>query len=622
MAAVLALIPVLAGSVVVSAKPPVIKDKSVVEVQVLAINDFHGNVEPPSGSGGRVGTTNAGGAAFLATHIRNLEATNANSIVVSAGDLIGASPILSALFHDEPTIEAMNEIGLDLNAVGNHEFDEGATELLRMANGGCHPTDGCQDGTPFGGADFDFLAANVVNTASNETLFAPYSIQNFNGAKVGFIGLTLEGTPLIVSAAGIQGLEFRDEAETINALVPELQEQDVEAIVVLIHEGGSPTALNINGCTGVSGAIVNIVNELDPAIDLVVSGHTHQPYNCVIDGIPTTSAYSFGRLVTDIDMRVSRATKDVVGLSINNRIVTRDVPQDQAIVDLIDRYKVVSAPIANRPIGHITADLSNAGLPDGEQVMGNVIADAQLAATDGPAEGGSVVAFMNPGGVRGSLTYATSPAGEGDGVVTFGEAFTVQPFGNILQSMNVTGAQIDLLLEQQFCGVNSPAGRRRPGSSRSCCRRPGSRTPGTTRSPSSAANVTCATDPALGAVNPASITIGGVPLDLAATYRITTNNFLADGGDGFFVLRDATDRVGGLEDLQALRGVPRRGRAHGHQPAGAHPDHPRELVGPMPQRQRPAIVDRRPFHVRRRRTPRRGAQPPGSASRSVMSWKS
>ena len=204
-------------------KPPVIKDRSQVEVQILALNDFHGNLLPPAGSGGRVGTTLAGGAAYLATHVQNLEATNANSIVVSAGDLIGASPILSALFHDEPTVEAMNEIGLDLNAVGNHEFDEGATELLRMANGGCHPTDGCQDGTPFGGADFDFLAANVVNTTTGETLFAPYAIRNFNGAKVAFIGMTLEGTPIIVSAAGIQGLEFRDEADTVNALVPELR---------------------------------------------------------------------------------------------------------------------------------------------------------------------------------------------------------------------------------------------------------------------------------------------------------------------------------------------------------------------------------------------------------------
>ena len=527
-------------------------DGSQVEVQILALNDFHGNLLPPGGSGGRVGTTLAGGAAYLATHIQNLEATNANSIVVSAGDLIGASPILSALFHDEPTIEAMNEIGLDLNAVGNHEFDEGATELLRMANGGCHPTDGCQDGTPFGGADFDFLAANVVNTTTGETLFAPYAIRNFNGAKVAFIGMTLEGTPLIVSAAGIQGLEFRDEADTVNALVPELREQGVEAIVVLVHEGGSPTALNINGCAGVTGPIVDVVNRLDPEVDLVVSGHTHQPYNCVFNGIPTTSAYSFGRLVTDIDMRVDRATKDVTRLTINNRVVTRDVPQNQAILDLIARYDVVAAPIANRPIGHITAELLNTGQPDGEQVMGDVIADAQLAATDGPPpQGEAVVAFMNPGGVRGSLTFPTSAAGEGDGVVTFGEAFTVQPFGNILQTLSLTGAQIDLMLEQQFCGVNSPSAPT-PGFFKVLLPSAGFAYTWDGAVASAPGNATCATDPALGAVNPASVTLNGVPLDLNATYRVTVNNFLADGGDGFFVLRDGTDRVGGLEDLQAF----------------------------------------------------------------------
>ena len=568
IAVVLALLPALAGASVVSAaKPgPVIKNGPEVDVQILAINDFHGNVEPPTGSGGRVGTVNAGGAAYLATHIKQLEATNQHSIVVSAGDLIGASPILSALFHDEPTIEAMNQIGLDLNAVGNHEFDEGAAELLRMAEGGCHPTDGCQDGTPFAGADFDFLAANVVRSSTGDTLFAPYAIRNFNGAKVAFIGLTLEGTPIIVSAAGIQGLEFHDEAETINALIPEIRAQDVEAVVVLIHEGGSPTALNINGCSGVSGPIVDIVGQLDPEVDLVVSGHTHQPYSCVIDGIPTTSAYSFGRLVTDIDMTVSRATKDVTKLSINNRIVTRDVAPDPAILSLISRYQAVAAPIANRPIGNVTADILRAQAADGEQAMGNVIADAQLAATDGATEGAAVVAFMNAGGVRADLTFASSPAGEGDGVVTFGEAFTVQPFGNILQTLTLTGAQIDLLLEQQFCGVNSPHNSPTPGFFKIMSPSAGFAYTWDEDVASSGGNAVCATDPQAGAVDPDSISINGVPLDLAASYRVTASNFMADGGDGYVVLRDATDRLGGLEDLQAFEAYIRAAGAAGVSP--------------------------------------------------------
>ena len=435
-------------------QPPIIQDKSSVEVQILALNDFHGNLLPPSGSSGRVGTVDAGGAEYLATHVKTLEQTNRNSIVVSAGDLIGASPLLSSLFHDEPTVEAMNNIGLDLNAVGNHEFDEGTDELLRMQNGGCHPVDGCLDGDGFGGADFEFLAANVVSEATGKTLFAPYSIQNFTGAKVAFIGMTLEGTPNIVSPSGVAGFDFLDEADTVNALVPDLKRRGVEAIVVLIHEGGLPTSLNINGCNGVSGPIVDIVNRLDDEVDLVISGHTHQPYVCTIDGKPVTSAFSFGRVVTDIDMKVDRAKKDVTSVMINNRIITRDVAKDPAVTSLITRYNAVAAPIANRPIGTITADLTQTFDASRENTMGNVIADAQLAATAGSGVGNAVMAFMNPGGVRAALTFASSPVGEGDGVVTYGEAFTVQPFGNSLVTMTLTGAQIEAVLEQQFCGLN------------------------------------------------------------------------------------------------------------------------------------------------------------------------
>jgi 5'-nucleotidase len=524
-------------------KPPVIKDGTDVEVQLLALNDFHGNLQPPSGSSGRVGTVNAGGAEYLATHVRDLEATNANTLVVSAGDLIGASPLLSALFHDEPTIEAMNLIGLDLNAVGNHEFDEGTTELLRMQEGGCHPVDGCQDGDGFTGADFEFLAANVVNHETGETLFPPYAIRNFNGAKVAFIGMTLEGTPTIVSPAGVAGFDFLDEADTVNALIPELRAQDVEAIVVLLHEGGSPTALDINGCAGVTGPIVDIAERLDDEVDLVISGHTHQPYNCVFSGIPVTSAFSFGRLLTDIDMRVSRATKDVTSIAINNRIVTRDVQPFAPITDLIARYNALAAPIANRVVGHITSDITRANDESLEQSMGNVIADAQLFATAPGGFGDAVTAFMNPGGVRAELVYASSPAGEGDGVVTYGEMFTVQPFGNSLVTMILTGAQIDRMLEEQFCGINAPVN---AGFFRVLLPAAGFHYTWS-QSAAGAANCDAAT-----AVDPGSITLNGVPVDPAASYRVTVNSFLADGGDGFAVLKQGTNRLGGAVDTDAF----------------------------------------------------------------------
>jgi 5'-nucleotidase len=546
---------------------PVIEDGSELEVQILALNDFHGNLLPPSGSSGRVGTVDAGGAEYLATHVRALKGLNKHSTVVSAGDLIGASPLPSALFHDEPTIEAMNMIGLELNAVGNHEFDEGTEELLRMQRGGCHPVDGCQDGDDFAGADFKFLAANVL-TPRGRTLFDPYVIQKFAGAKIAFIGMTLEGTPTIVSPSGVAGHTFLDEADTVNALIPKIKKQ-TDAIVVLVHEGGSPTSLNINGCSGVSGAIVDIVNRLDSEVDLVVSGHTHQPYSCVFNGIPTTSSFSFGRLITDIDMRVDRDTQEVTSIAINNRIVTRDVAKATDITALIAKYQALAAPIANRVVGHITGDILRANDTSLEQSMGNVIADAQLDATDDPGFGDAVVTFMNPGGVRADLVYASSPVGEGDGVVTYGEIFTVQPFGNSLVTMTLTGAQIERMLEEQFCGINSPANTP-AGFPRVLLPSAGFHY---TWDMSAAGTVDCNV---ANAVDPAGITLNGVPLNLAASYRVTVNSFLADGGDGFNVLKQGTNRLGGAVDTDAFEAYLAAAEPTGVSPA------PRDRIDVVP----------------------------------------
>ena len=427
-----------------------------VDVQILAVNDFHGNLEPPSGSSGRIGTINAGGVEYLATHINNLRATNPNTVVVSAGDMIGASPLLSALFHDEPTIEAFNLIGLDFNAVGNHEFDEGVYELIRMQEGGSHPVDGDLDGDPFYGAEFRYLAANVQWKKNNKPIFPAYKTRSFNGVHVAFIGMTLEGTPSIVTPSGISELNFLDEADTVNALIPELKQKGIETIVVLIHEGGAQVApAPYNGCVGISGAIVDIVNRFDPEVDVVISGHTHNAYNCTINNMLVTSASSFGRIVTDVDLTIDRGTGEVVSMSANNNIVTRDVSKDSLLTALIAKYNVIAAPLANRVIGSITANITRTANAAGESALGDVIADAQLDATNDPGFGEAVVAFMNPGGIRADLTYAGSPAGEGDGNVTYGEMFTVQPFGNSMVTMSLTGAQIDTLLEQQFNGCGT-----------------------------------------------------------------------------------------------------------------------------------------------------------------------
>ena len=526
-----ALVTVALGVVgLVSAAPPA----KMVNVQLLALNDFHGNLLPPAGSSGRVGTIDAGGVEYLTTHINTLRATNRNTAVVSAGDMIGASPLLSALFHDEPTIEAFNNIGLDYNAVGNHEFDEGYTELLRMQNGGCHPVDGCQDGDDFAGADFQFLAANVTRKDNGKTIFPAYKTKSFAGAKVAFIGMTLEGTPLIVTPSGISNLNFLDEADTVNALVPQLKSRGIETIVVLIHEGGVQSApAPYNGCTGISGPIVDIVNRFDDEVDVVISGHTHQPYNCVIDNKIVTSAFSFGRLVTKVDLTIDKKTGEVVTMKSDNVIVTRDVAKDAAQTALIEKYRVFYAPLANRVVGSITADITRTNNLAGESALGDVIADAQLDATNDPGFGDAVVAFMNPGGIRADLTYSQISGGELPGEVTYEEMFTVQPFGNSMVTMTLSGAQIERLLEEQLPGCTLAAAR-------------------VLQVSAGFTYTWVASGPVCDKVDPATIMLNGVNINASASYRVTVNSFLADGGDSFPILTQGTARLGGAVDTDAL----------------------------------------------------------------------
>ncbi len=497
-----------------------------VQLQILAINDFHGNIATSSGSFGGTGR-----ADFLAANIRAAETGVRNSIFVSAGDLIGASPLISALFHDEPTIEAMNLIGLDINAVGNHEFDEGPEELLRMANGGSHPVDGDLDGDPFSGAEFEFLAANVIDDATGKTFFAPYTVRNFQGVKVAFIGMTLEGTPSIVTPSGVAGLTFKDEVETVNALIPELQQKNIESIVVLLHEGGRSDGGQNDCGSGLTGPIAEIAEQLDDAVDLVIAGHTNDEFICEIDGKWVTMADNRGRLFTDIDVTLNRVTKDMTVVAINNvPNLQGGVTPDPVLTALIDKYDALSAPLANTVIGTITTDITEASTVAGESALGDVIADAQLAATAPAGFGDAVVAFMNPGGIRADLTFASSGP-EADGEVTYGEAFTTQPFGNSLVTMSLTGAQIDTLLEQQWVGQTNPR----------------------ILQVSEGFNYEWSDSAADGnRVDPASITINGVPINLGDSYRVTVNSFLADGGDNFSVLTEGTNRLGGEVDLDAL----------------------------------------------------------------------
>ncbi|QIY71911.1 bifunctional UDP-sugar hydrolase/5'-nucleotidase [Streptomyces sp. RLB1-33] len=522
------------------------------DVQLLSFNDLHGNLEPPAGSSGRVtelqadGTTksiDAGGVEYLATHLREARKGNEYSITAAAGDMVGASPLISGLFHDEPTIDALNKLDLDVTSVGNHEFDEGAKELARLQNGGCHPTDGCYDKkAKFRGADFPYLAANVTDEKTGKPILKPYWVWKKNGVKVGFIGVTLEGTPNIVSADGVKGLKFGDEVETINKYAKVLQRQGVKSIVALIHEGGAPASTAYNyDCDspgagdGISGPIVDIAKNVTPAVDALVTGHTHQAYACTIpdpSGKPrmVTSASSFGRLYTDTTLTYDRWTGDIARTAVKsaNHVVTRDVAKAADMTSLISKWKTLSAPIASRPIGYIAGEIGNTG---NESPLGDMIADAQLAyakSVDPEAD----LAVMNPGGIRAGLTYAASGS-EGDGVVTYGEAYTVQPFANTVNLVNLTGAQVITALQQQVSGANEAA-------------------PKILQISKGLTYTLDLTKSGAARVVADSVKLNGAAIDPAATYRVAMNSFLAGGGDGFAELGKGADVLVGGDDLAAF----------------------------------------------------------------------
>ncbi|MEH2536939.1 MULTISPECIES: bifunctional metallophosphatase/5'-nucleotidase [unclassified Bradyrhizobium] len=504
-----------------------------VDLRILAINDFHGYLRPPPGGitiadpedRTKKITVAAGGAEHMATLVSQLRDGRKNSIFVAAGDLIGASPFLSAMFHDEPTIEALSMMGLALSSVGNHEFDEGKDELLRMQNGGCHAVDKCQGPHPFTGAKFRYLAASTIEKSSGKTVFPPYEIRTFDGIPVAFIGLTLKGTPGLVAPVGVADLEFRDEADTVNALIPELKARGVEAIVILIHEGGLPTG-DYNDCPGVSGPIVDIVKKFDKAVDVVVSGHTHRAYVCEIDGRLVTSGDKYGTLVTAIDLKLDPATRDVISAKADNTIVrTATLAKDAQQTALIESYDRLAAPIANRPAGSVTATLSRVPNAAGESPLGDIIADAQLAATSSETKGGAVIAFTNPGGVRADVTRKE------DGAVTYGDVFASQPFRNQLVTLTLTGKQIKDMLEQQWLDPKRPR---------------------ILQVSKGFAYAWDATKPDGERVLPERMLLNGQPVDPAASYRVTVNNFLFVGGDGFTVLTQGTAPQVGIYDVDAL----------------------------------------------------------------------
>ena len=525
-----------------------------LEVQILAFNDFHGNLEPPQNTiptilpDGTEARIPAGGAAYLAGALRQLRRDKPFSITVAAGDLIGGTPITSALFLDEPTILALNMAGLDIASIGNHEFDKGSAELKRMQAGGCEKVanrEPCVVDKQFPGARFTYLAANVMTT-DGATLFPGSAVREFGPIKIGFIGMTLKETGILVTPSGVAGLTFTDEAATANALVPQLKAQGADAIVLVIHQGAFTKGNWADpSCPGLTGDILPILEKLDPAIETVVSGHTHWAYRCELPMANgrtrlLTSSGRYGTMLTDIRLTFDVPTESLTGKRAALTVVqgegfsggrgTAEVnsavqiyPSDPEVKALVDRYVAAAKPFADRVVAPLAATVTEDEDADLATRGGELIADAQRAWAQPKDRGGAEIGFMNNSGVRGDLVPRP------DGMVTYGQIFAMQPFGNGVVVMDLTGAQLKRLLEQQFLDVKEPnllmpsAGFaftydvRRPGGDRVV-----------------------------------AMTLDGKPIDPRQTYRVATNSFLATGGDGFTVFNEGTNRVDAGNDLDAL----------------------------------------------------------------------
>ncbi|WP_062387159.1 bifunctional metallophosphatase/5'-nucleotidase [Demequina iriomotensis] len=508
-------------------------------VQLLSFNDYHGHLESPDGDD-FYDTDEVGGGEYLATMLNDLreDAPKGRSLTVAAGDLIGGSPFLSGLFHDEPSVESLEAMGLDVSSVGNHEFDEGTDELLRMQHGGCHPVDGCYFADdPYDGAAFPWLAANVVKKDGSGTLLPGTTIKKVDGMRIGFIGMTLEDTPTLVSPTGVASVEFRDEVRTANAEAKKLKRRGVEAIVVLLHEGGIPAGGGVSDCDQVSDPIRTIAERMSPAIDMLVTGHTHEPYVCSIDdpaGHPrlVTSAASYGRVVTETTLVLNRRTGDVdrARTTAVNHIVA-GVAADPAITAIAEKWDALSGPLAARVVGSVAEDITgdSSGNRGIETPMADLVADAILWGTDGADEGGAEIAFTNVGGVRASLLVAPKYE-EASGEVTYAEAYDVNPFGNLIVTVDMTGADIEAALEQQYVPT-----RGRPYLALGVSE-----------------GFTYAWDdsqPQGGKVVEGSMMLDGEAIDPAGTYRVAMYNFLSGGGDDFDAFTLGTDLLGGPEDL-------------------------------------------------------------------------
>lgn len=533
---------VLAAGLVLAgcASAPATAPRGPIELNIVAINDFHGNLEPSRYSYAPMGSEKkenirAGGIDVLKGALDAFRKEDKDLLFVAAGDLVGASPAVSSMFADEPTIEAMNRMGLVASSLGNHEFDPGSKELLRQQHGGCdspRPDKACRLSKDFRGAGFTYLAANVVDAATGKNLVPAWRVVDVKGVKVGLIGAVLKDTPSVTVSSSIKGLSFLDEAESINKVVPAMRAQGAQVFVVLIHEGGhTGEPFDKTYCDGLEGPIVGIVKKLDPAIRLVITGHSHKGYLCKVDGRVVTQADYAGHVLSRIKMTVEPGSGKVDDIQVRNVVMAPDLPgnpaftPDAQMTAYLQDVRARSAAELARPIARISASgVSRKDSDAGESPLGDVIADAAVAAT---RDQGVLLGFMNPGGIRKDLE-----AGEG-GVVSFGQAQAVLPFGNTLVVLDITGAQLRAMLEQQWD---------RPDNSQYMLQ--------VSRGLSYSWD---STRPVGQRLVPGSLKVDGKPVEEGKTYRIVANNFLAEGGDNFPALAQGVNRHDtGMRDLDAL----------------------------------------------------------------------
>jgi 5'-nucleotidase len=541
-----------------------VRAADTVDLRLIGINDFHGNLksanltlplaDPGAAPGSPVVFLPTGGAANVAGLVKSLRAGARHSLLVAGGDLIGAAPLVSTLFRHETTIGVLDDMRLDVSVLGNHEFDQGVAELRRVMKGGCAAAgadpnvSSCVE-SRYRGTRFKYIASNVLDERRREA-FTPYAIRYVEGIPVGFVGAVTKTTPQMVTPSGVKGVAFIDEADGANRAAAQLRARGVKAIVALFHEGFELGTQQKRGdwndttCPDAHGPLLDILKRLDPAIQVVFSGHTHQGYRCEIDGRIVIQGTSYGRGVSVIDVTLDKKTRTLTPVRSYNLPVMnertpaamrdkfiaatpepfaaalRDAKPDTAIAGKVEHYAALVKPKAERVVGRIGARFSRDG--PGDSAAGRLVADAQLAAT---ASLGARIAFMNPGGIRANLECREPPCS-----VTYGQIFTMQPFGNSLVVLTLTGAQIKEALESQQRGTK--------GEPRYL-------------QPSQGFTYTWDTNGTPGS-RVSDIRLDGEPVEPAKSYRVTVNSFLAEGGDGYDAIAEGTDRVGGGQDLDAM----------------------------------------------------------------------